>query len=184
MKAPQLSTAEINQAVDDLFNFAFDREDVKWLMANLVTESEAIRAGIEHELQLLKIISVGWSISYCLADSPIKKPLAEHYWRAVYTFSQTLSQTAGLMIGQDIDYFQTVRKRLDMYVMALNEKTTVKEPAMVIGPEFAKMCKKDDEIFIIMAGSKMFVSTIARVKTFLEPLLLNNGEEPATQRLQ
>ena len=41
-----------------------DREDVKDLVANLPEETDIRGVTVEYELQILKIISVGWSISY------------------------------------------------------------------------------------------------------------------------
>lgn len=164
------SPSEIELAGEELFNFAIEREDVKWLINSLSVNSDVERAGIEHELQLLKIISVGWSISYWLEKSTIKTTLAEKYWKAVYDFSENLSQTAELMIGHDIDFFQTVRKRLDTYVQALSEKKNATEPAAVIGPEFARLCGKQDDLFLIMSSSRMFITALTRVKNYLDLL--------------
>ena len=55
---------EIEKAAEALFNFAVDREDVKALVANLPEETDIQGVTVEYELQILKIISVGWSISY------------------------------------------------------------------------------------------------------------------------
>lgn len=89
---------------------------------------------------------------------------------AVYKFSQQLSSTTELMIGHDIDYFQTLRDRLDMYVEAMAQKPDAPEPAIVIGPEFARTCGNVDDIFTFMTGSKLFISTIGRVKEYLETI--------------
>ncbi|MEZ4568192.1 MAG: hypothetical protein R2860_14955 [Desulfobacterales bacterium] len=55
-------------------------------------------------------------------------------------FAAGLSETTGLMIGKDIDYFQLIKDRLDMYVNAMNQQPDASEPAMVISPEFADAC--------------------------------------------
>ncbi|OEU65731.1 MAG: hypothetical protein BBJ57_11775 [Desulfobacterales bacterium PC51MH44] len=167
-----MKKAEIEKAGEDLLSFAIDREDVKWLMAHLPEEAEIKRGTVEYELQILKIISVGWSISYYLENSPQKNQLLELYWNAVYEFSQSISTTTGLMIGHDIDYFQILKGRLDMYVDAMAKKPDVPEPAVVIGPEFARTCGNVDDIFTFMTGSKMFIATIRRVKEYLEAIRL------------
>ena len=128
----------IEKAGEDLLSFAIDREDVKWLMAQLPEEAEIKLGTVEYELQILKIISVGWSISYYLENSSHKNQLLELYWNAVYELSQSISSTAGLMIDNDIDYFQILKDRLDMYVDAMAKKPDATEPAAVIGPEFAR----------------------------------------------
>ena len=58
------NTSVIELAGEDLFNFAVDREDIKTLIAHLPEETVCEPEAIEYELQLLKIISVGWSISF------------------------------------------------------------------------------------------------------------------------
>ncbi|MFO7556557.1 MAG: hypothetical protein R6W88_15260 [Desulfobacterales bacterium] len=167
MENSEEKKSEIENARDNLFNFAIDREDIKWLMEHLPKEADIKRDTVEYELQLLKIISVGWSISYYLGNSPHKDQLLELFWMAVYEFSQQLSTTTELIIGHDIDYFQVLRDRLDMYVEAMAQKPDAPEPAIVIGPEFARTCGNVDDVFTFMTGSKMFISTIGRVKEFL-----------------
>ena len=164
--------SEIEKVRDDLFNFAIGREDIKWLMERLPKEANIKRSTVEYELQILKIISVGWSISYYLENNSHKNPLLEHFWMAIFEFSQQLSTTTELMIGQDIDYFQILKERLDMYVDAMAKKSEVPEPSTVIGPEFARTCGNADDIFTFMTGSKMFLSTTGQVKEYLETIHL------------
>ena len=76
------------------------------------------------------------------------------------------------MIGRDIDYFQILKERLDMYVTALAQKPDAPEPAVVIGPEFAVTCGNADDIFTVMTGSKMFIVTIDIVKEYLAAIEL------------
>ena len=164
--------SEIEKIRDDLFNFAIDREDIKWLMERLPKEANIKRSKVEYELQILKIISIGWSISYYLENNPHKNPLLELFWMAIYEFSQNLSTTTELMIGKDIDYFQTLQERLDMYVNAMSQNPEAPEPSAVIGPEFARTCGNADDIFTFMTGSKMFLSASGQVKEYLETILL------------
>lgn len=168
METDNEERSEIEKAGKDLFDYAIDREDVKWLLAHLPWEADVNRNTVEYELQILKIISVGWSVSYYLENSAYKEPLSEIYWNEIRAFSGQLSETSGLIAGASIDYFQTLKDRLDQYVSALSEKTDANEPARIIGPEFAAVCGAADDIFTFMTGSKMFVHTIARVKEYLE----------------
>jgi hypothetical protein len=164
--------SEIEQAGDDLLNFVVDREDIKWLMSHLPEAADIKRKTVEYELQILKIISVGWSISYYLESSPHKNQLLGLYWKEVYDFSQTISTATGHIIGHDIDYFQILKDRLDMYVDALAQKPDAPEPAVVIGPEFARTCGNAKDIFTFMTGSKMFIATINRTKEYLKTIKL------------
>ena len=160
----------IEQAAENLFNFAVDREDVKILMANLHESAEIQRNSVEYELQILKIISVGWAIPYFLANHPQKELIGACYWQAIQGFSQNLSETFGLVVGQSIDYFQILKERLERYVNALQRKPKALEPAAVIGPEFADACGNRNDVFTVMTGSRMFIATIGSVKQYLENL--------------
>jgi hypothetical protein len=162
----------VEKAGEDLFNFAINREDIKALMAHLPEEADIKRGKVEYELQILKIISVGWSISYYLENCARKNHLLEGYWKAVHEFSQSISTTTGWMIGNDIDYFQILKQRLDMYVAAMTQKVDAPEPAVVIGPEFARTCGNMDDVFTVMTGSRMFIATIGSVKEYLETIKL------------
>jgi hypothetical protein len=164
--------SEIERTGEDLFNFAIDREDVKWLMDRLPPEAAVKRTTVEYELQILKIIGVGWSISYYLTNSPQKNELLERYWNAVNEFSRDLTTTMEYLIGQDINYFQVLKDRLDMYVDAMAHNPDAAEPATVIGPEFSKACGNENDIFSFMTGSKMFISTTTKVRQYLEAIKL------------
>lgn len=161
---------EVEQAGENLFNFAVDREDIKALVELLPEEAKCKPAAVEYELQLLKIITTGWSISFLLEEYSSKDQLAETFWKLIHEFSESLSDTTGLMTGHDIDYFEVLKNRLDMYVAALTEKPDMTEPAAVIGPEFAKVCGDADDVFTVMTGSRMFIITVARIKEYLESL--------------
>lgn len=160
------------KAGEDLFNFAIDREDVKMLMAHLPEEADSKRSTVEYELQILKIISIGWCISYYLENGAQKNQLLESYWQAVHEFSQSISTTTELMIGNNIDYFQMLKERLDMYVAVMTQKPDAPEPAVVIGPEFARTCGNMNDVFTVMTGSRMFIATIGSVKEYLDTIKL------------
>jgi hypothetical protein len=172
MKNGDREKSGIEKTGEELFNFAVDREDVNTLVADLPAQARIERGKVEYELQLLKIISVGWSISYFLQGWQRKNELAEAYWKAIHELSQGIYSAIGLMIGQNIDYFQELRNRLDTYVRALGEKPDAAEPAAVIGPEFARACGNVDDVYTVLTGSRMFIGTVGRVRAYLEALEL------------
>ena len=172
MENSEEKNSEIEKIRDALFSFAIDREDIKWLMERLPKEANIKRSSVEYELQILKIISVGWSISYYLENNLHKNRLLELFWMAIYEFSQHLSTTTEFMIGQHIDYFEILQERLDMYVDAMARNPEAPEPSTVIGPEFARTCGNANDIFTFMTGSKMFLSTTGQVKEYLETIKL------------
>jgi hypothetical protein len=162
----------LEHAGEELFAFAVDREDVKTLLAMLPEEAGVERGRVEYELGILRIISVGWSISYFLDLSPQKNRLLEIYWNAVQEFSTNLSRTAGLMVGKDIDYFQILKDRLNRYVEAMRREPRAAEPAVVIGPEFAGACGNVNDVYTVMTGTKMFIATVGSVREYLQAIKL------------
>lgn len=169
MKETKENKPVVEQAVEDLFNYAVERDDIKWLLGQLPQETEVKPTSVEYELQILKIVGVGWGISYYLQGTPKRKTkILEQYWHSINEFSKQLSETTGLMIGQDIDYFEILKERLDLYVKAMGEDPEATDPAVLVGPAFAEQCGKADDIFASMIGAKLFANTIARVKQYLE----------------
>jgi len=172
MENSQNKKSAIEKTGEDLFDFAIDREDVKWLMERLPPEADVKRTTVEYELQILKIIGVGWSISYYLADSPQKNELLKLYWNAINEFSRDLTKTMEYLIGQDINYFQVLKDRLNLYVEAMAECPDAPEPAEVIGRQFSINCGNKENIFTFMTGSKMFISATSKVREYLEAIKL------------
>jgi|SRR6056297_1933458 len=160
----------VEQVVQDLFDYSVDREDVKWLMDYLSPKADVNRVTVEYELQILKIVSVGWSISYFLENSRNKGRLLASYWQSIRDYSRNLSDATGLMIGKEIDYFQVLKDRLDLYVAAMSNNPEAPEPATVIGPEFAAVCGNKNDIFTYMTGSKMFLTTLSNIRRYLEAM--------------
>ncbi len=163
----------LEQAGEDLFNYAVERDDIKWLLAQLPSQANVKPTTVEYELQILKIVSVGWGISYYLEGTPDRKTkMMELYWHAINDFSKQLSETTGLMIGQDIDYFEILKSRLNDYVEAMSTDPEATDPSVLIGPAFAKLCGNEEDIFASMTGTKLFANTIARVRQYLEAVKL------------
>ena len=177
MTGKEHEESRIEQVGEDLFSFAIDREDVKMLVAHMPEETSCKPATVEYELQLLKIISTGWSISFFLEKKPFRDQLAEAYWKAILGFAENLSKATGLMTGHAVDYFQIARERLDMYVAALADKPEVAEPAAVIGPEFASQCGDREDIYTVLTGSRLFIMTVASVKEYLESVSIRTASQ-------
>ncbi len=155
------------QASKDLFDFAIERRDVLWLMQQLPPEAQIYRHMLEHELQILKIIGVGWYMAVCLENHPGKGPLLQHYWQTVREFSQKLSETTGYLISNRFDYFQVLKDRLVSYRSAMADQSG-NDPLKIIGPTFASICKQPEDVFTIMTGAKLFMSVMTNVRTYLE----------------
>jgi hypothetical protein len=156
------------RAGEHLFQYAIDRGGMNAILEALPLEVPARRVALEYEIQLLRIISVGWAIAFFLADSRLKTPLGQYFWEKIRAFSSTLSASASLTVGSDIDYFDILKQRLDYYRGALDAAGQIPEPAMAIGPAFAGVCGHKDDACAILAGSKMFSHTINAVREYLD----------------
>ncbi len=175
MTDPAKSAHAINRAAAQLFQFAIDRGDMKTILDALPWDAPEKRVILEHEIQILRIVSVGWAITFFLADSPLKTPLGRHYWQQVQELSETLSASATLTVGSDIDYFGILKTRLDEYVGALDAAGKIPQPAMAIGPAFAEICGDRNDACAVIAGSKMFVHTIRSVREHLDDMVREKG---------
>jgi len=168
MPSVKTENVSLKTASENLVNYAVNRDDLKLILASLPGEAKTILVKIEYELQILKIVSVGWAISFCMETDPNKDKLSETFWVSINEFSKSLSEVTGLMIGKDLDYFQILKERLDEYVKALELSQNIEEPATVIGPAFAGFCGDETNVFAILAGSKIFLAAINAVREYLK----------------
>ena len=176
MISPIKQQVSMDDAKKRLVNFAINRDDLKEFLKLLPAEKELNLVTIEYEVQILKIISVGWGISFFLSVSSHKNELAEVFWNAVNRFSVDLSLTASSVTGKEIDYFSILKERLDQYVAALSSSKDAVEPLSIIGPEFAKICGNKDNAHVIMLGNRVFGSTVGGVKEYILSVEIQNGK--------
>lgn len=141
---------------------------MKSILDALPAEVQAKRVVMEYEIQLLRIITVGWAIAFFLADDRLGKPMGECFWEHVRAFSGNLSTSASLAADAPIDYFDTLKQRFDFYLAALNAAGKVLEPATIIGPAFAGACGDRQDACASLAGSKMFAHTVHAVREYLD----------------
>ncbi len=160
----------VEEASENLVNFSIDRNDLMLILKDFPQEAEINLVGIEYEIQLLKILSVGWGISFFMGESPKKKELTETFWNTINAFSNNISSVTSSAIGKDIDYFKILKERIDIYVNALTVFLDVSDPASVIGPTFAKLCGNEEDSRTISAGKKVFNSSIGGVRDYLESI--------------
>ena len=163
------------RAGEQLFQFAIHRGDMKVILDTLPPMKAEQRALLEYEIQLLRIIAVGWATAFFLAEDDLKEPIGQLFWENVRSFSATLSSSASLTVGSDIDYFDVLRKRLDFYVGTLDGAREAFQPAAIIGPAFAETCGDQDDPCAALAGSKMFTHTIHAVREYLNDTIGQRG---------
>jgi hypothetical protein len=158
----------IQEIGESLANFSLDRESVQFALSRLPEEPFINKVAIEYEIQILKILSVGWAISYFMEDHLEKSTLIKKFWDVLFEFSKNLSSVTSISIGKEVDYFNALKERIDIYLKALAEVPHVKDPASVIGPTFARLCENTDNVHVIMAGNRIFHLSLKGVKHFLE----------------
>lgn len=162
----------IAQMAQDLSTFAIDKTDVKSFLADIPVTGNLNLTAIEYELQILKILGVGWAISFFLpATDPDKEPLTREFWETMQQISNNISTIAATTTGKQIHYFDTLKQRLDGYVGIMQENTgTSGNPAEMIGPAFARICHADDDTRAILIGTKLFTQTLGAVKEYLNTI--------------
>jgi len=163
-------TARVMAAAENLFTYAVERGDLKQILAHLPAVEGLRKVTVEYELQLLKIVSVGWGISFFMAAQPLKEPLSKAFWHRLQALSQEISTATSASTGKDIDYFTIIKERLDIYVNALKHFADAPDTAKVIGATFAKLCGAETNSYIILAGKRTFSLASAGVKNYTQTL--------------
>lgn len=159
----------VEEAAQHLAAFAVDREDLKTLMAIVPPESELNMTTVEYELGILKILSVGWGLSYFMtATDPHKVALTDAYWLTIQELSRNINMLTETTTGTQIDYFNILKERLDTYVEAMQSTPEgTREPAGVMGPTFAALCNAHGDAMAVLTGTKMFTLTLGAVNEYL-----------------
>ncbi|PIE74632.1 MAG: hypothetical protein CSA18_04055 [Deltaproteobacteria bacterium] len=156
-----------DQIVEKLFNFSILREDIIYLVNSVHEDSGLDKEALLYELQILKIISIGLSSNFLLKNKNDREKISEKYWLKILEFSKVLSETSKNFSGVDIDYFDILKKKFDVYLEEINENLDAKEPAAVIGPCFASECGNRYNAFAVLSGAKIFKSCFSGVRKIL-----------------
>ncbi len=164
----------VEELARNLASFAIDRTDLKSLMAALPPQNTLNMTTLEYELGILKILSVGWGISfYMAATDKHKAALTQNYWEMIRDISQNISTLTHATTGTKIDYFTILKERLDHFVGMLQENPSgATEPTAVIGPTFASACGSPDDPMAILTGTKMFTLSLGAVKAYLSAVTI------------
>ncbi len=172
---PERKKVETAQAVACLFDYAVSREGLNVILDG-IPEDESIKRGtVEYEMRILRIVTVGWGISFFMPTSEQKVLLAEGYWNRVRAFSGQIAAISSSLTGDNIDFFQMIRQRVDQYMAVLNHFRDAGDPAIVIGPTIAKICGSEDNPYLIISGKKMFHISLSGVKNYIESITLMNS---------
>jgi len=159
----------VEELANNLATYAIDREELKQLIQAIPQENDLNMATLEYELQILRILSVGWAISFYMPQTPEKKSLSLIFWENIKEISTSISTLMETTTGQTIDYFTILKERLDVYVKAMQEnQESASEPTAIMGPAFANACGVPENAIAILIGTKMFTLCLGGVKEYLE----------------
>jgi len=164
----------IEKLAQNLTAFAVDRTDLKALLAAVPEDNNLNLTTIEYELQILKILSVGWAISFYMpAEDKNKEILTQIFWECIREISKNISELTQTTTGQNIDYFEILKNRLNTYleIMQKNPEES-KNPANIMGPAFASLCKCKDDAMAVLTGTKMFTLTLGAIKEYLDAITI------------
>ncbi|MBT3312347.1 MAG: hypothetical protein HN737_04865 [Desulfobacterales bacterium] len=173
----------VEEAGKILVDFSTDRNDLKMILGQLPENPEFSLVTVEYEMQLLKILSIGWGISYFMPEGVEKEKLAAEFWNLINLLSKDISLSIS-SIEKEIDYFEIIKKRLDQYLKVLQhsskisgpEPDSVSDPASdlvsMIGPKFAEICGYEDNVFVIISGAKIFSLALSGLREYLESISL------------
>lgn len=176
MEPKKKETLTIQKLAQNLATFAIDRTDLKELLSSIPEDSGSNLTAIEYELQLLKILSVGWAISFFMpATDKNKGPVTELFWECIREISNNISTLTQTTAGQSIDYFDVLKTRLNTYLKMMQDNPEeAQNPANIMGPAFANACKCDNDPIAILTGTKMFTLTLGAVKEYLNAVKIDD----------
>ena len=166
-----MATAEkreetVQSLSENLASFAVDRDDIKQLLKTLPEDETIKPVTVEYELQILKIIAAGWAINVHMDGLAEKDAVAETFWLIVREFSKNLSETLHLTTGAEVDYFETLKTRMNDYLAAV-ESVGKGEPTQAVGPQFAILCGCPDNPFVTLNGARIFHLTTTAVQEYV-----------------
>jgi hypothetical protein len=155
---------ETRQAAHRLLNIAVNQRETKADISGVQSEEAVNWVAVEYEMQLMRIVAVGWAISYFSSETAAPESLAETFWEGVRAYCSAVSSMTEPVLGSGADYFGTVRQRLDHYVQVMSHFPDAADPARVIGPTFAKLCGCGENAEVIALGRRVFNRCLARVQ--------------------
>lgn len=162
----------VDDSLETLVHFAVERDDIKQLIHGL-PETDAISpVTMEYELQLLRILTVGWGVSYFLEDTPQKQVVLEKFWNRINELSKNISIALAPSLGKEFDYFSILKQRLDLYVTAMEQESDITDPGIKIGPLFASLCGDDAHDYLMVSGKAVFHVSLGNVKKHLESVII------------
>ncbi len=168
MGQTKIEPLSVEKFGENLAAFAINRDDLKMLLTTVPDSEKSRLTTIEYELQILKILSVGWGIAFYMKEGEKKQSVTTIFWQHIQEIARNISNLTGTSTGQSIDYFNILRNRLDDYLKIIQQNSEdTKDPSHIMGPAFADICRCTDNAAVILVGTKMFTLTLGAVKEYI-----------------
>ena len=100
----------MDQLAENLATFAINRDDLKAFLHAMPPDDTVNRTCVEYELQILKILTVGWAISFYMKNERLKKEVNQRFWNDIREIARNISQLTETTTGQCVDYFSILKK--------------------------------------------------------------------------
>ena len=81
----------VEEASHNLLNFSVNREALARALEYFPYGEDVNPVTIEYELQVLRIVSVGWGVAFFMEEHPKKEALTETFWNGVQAFAGAIS---------------------------------------------------------------------------------------------
>lgn len=173
MENMERASANLDDSLEILVAVALDRNDIQQLIKGLPENDGISPVTMEYELQLLKIITVGWGIAYFLENAPEKTVVLEAFWNRINELSKNISAALAPTLGNEFDYFSILKERLDLYVTEMGKAADVSDPGIMVGPLFAKLCGEEAHDYLVVSGKAVFHLSLGDVKKYLESTVIH-----------
>ncbi|MBF0257275.1 MAG: hypothetical protein HQK62_00315 [Desulfamplus sp.] len=169
MGQTKIEPLSIEKLGENLAVFAINRDDLKALLKTVPEDQKIHLTTIEYELQILKILSVGWGIAFYMVEGEHKQQLTLVFWQHIQEIAKNISTLTESSTGHQIDYFNILKSRLDDYLKVIQDHAeNITDPSHIMGPAFADKCHCDGSTAVILVGTKMFTLTLGAVKEYLD----------------
>lgn len=181
MGQTKIEPLSVEKLGENLAVFAINRDDLKELLKTVPEENSVHMTTIEYELQILKILSVGWGVAFYMPEGQQKQDLTLIFWQHIQEIATNISKLTETTTGNHIDYFNILRNRLDDYLKVMQEYSgeeyyeKINNPSYFMGPAFADICHCPDNAAVILVGTKMLTLTLGAVKEYLNAVEIEDG---------
>lgn len=155
----------LENMIGTLVRHSLTADELFPLIQGLPETSAIPQSRLEYELRILKILSMGWGLSYYLDEGEVKEKIVTGFWKEIFLFSGELDQVAGAT-GLNLSYFSLLQERFTAY-LARVEALPLKDIIKIMGLACADFCGDENDSYIFVVAKKVFADTLTTLQTYL-----------------